>query len=42
MPIYYGDLFYKFKTIVGKQNFSDKFNKIIKRYIKVGYNLDVM
>ena len=41
VPIYYGDLFYKFKTIVGKQNFSDQFNKIIKRYIKVGYNLDV-
>ena len=23
-------------------NFSDQFKKIIKRYIKVGYNLDVM
>ena len=25
-----------------KPNFSDQFKKIIKRYIKVGYNLDVM
>ena len=41
-PIFYGDLVYKFKRIVGKPDFSDKFKKIIKRYIKVGYNLDVM
>ena len=26
----------------GKPNFSDQCKKIIKRYIKVGYNLDVM
>ena len=41
-PIFYGDLAYKFKRIVGKPNFSDPFKMIIKRYIKVGYNLDVM
>ena len=41
-PIYYGDLVYKFIRIVGKPNFSDHFKNIIKRYIKVGYNLDVM
>ena len=41
-PIFYGDLVYKFKRIVGKPNFSDQFKEIIKRYIKVGYNLDVM
>ena len=40
--IFYGDFVYKFKRIVGKPNFSDHFKKIIKRYIKVGYNLDVM
>ena len=34
-PIFYGDLVYKFKRIVGKPNFSDQFKKIIKRYIKV-------
>ena len=41
-PIFYGDLVYKFKQIIGKPNFSDQFKEIIKRYIKVGYNLDVM
>ena len=41
-PIFYGDLDYKFKRIVGKPNFSDQFKRIIKRYINVGYNLDVM
>ena len=41
-PIFYGDLVYKFKRTVGKPNFSDQFKKIIKRYIKVGYNLGVM
>ena len=41
-PIFYGDLVYKFKRIVGKPNFSYKFKKIVKRYIKVGYNLDIM
>ena len=41
-PIFYGDLVYKFKRIVGKPYSSDQFRKIIKRYIKVGYNLDVM
>ena len=41
-PIFYGDLVYKFKRIVGKLNFSDQFKKIVKRYIRVGYNLDIM
>ena len=41
-PIFYGDLVYKFKRIVGKPNFSDQFKKIVKRYIWVGYNLDIM
>ena len=41
-PIFYGDLVYKFKRIVGKPNFSDQFKKIVKRYIRVGYNLDIM
>ena len=41
-PICYGDLVYKFKQIVGKPNFSDQFKKIVKRYIRVGYNLDIM
>ena len=33
-PIFYGDLVYKFKIIVGNPNFSDQFKKIIKRYKK--------
>ena len=37
--MFYGDLVYKFKQIVGKLNFSDQFKKIIKRYIN---NLNVM
>ena len=41
-PIFHGDLVYKFKRIVGKPNVSDQFKKIVKRYIRVGYNLDVM
>ena len=41
-PIFYGDLVYKFKRIVGKPNFSDQSKKIVERYIRVGYNLDIM
>ena len=40
-PIFYGDLVYKFKRIVGKPSFSDQFKKIVKRY-RFGYNLDIM
>ena len=42
MERYHVDLVYKFKRIVSKPNFSDRFKKIIKRYIKVDNNLDVM
>ena len=41
-PIFYCDLVYKFKQVVGKPNFSDQFKKIVKRYMRVGYNLYVM
>ena len=41
-PIFYGDVVYKFKRNVGKSNFSDQIKKIVKRYIRVGYNLDIM
>ena len=40
--IFYGDLVYEFKGIVGKPNFSDQLKKIVKHYIRVGYNLDIM
>ena len=39
-PIFYGDLVYKFKRIVGKPDFSDQFKRIVKRYIRVGCSLD--
>ena len=42
VPIFYGDLVYKFKRIVGKPNSSDQFKKIVKRYIRVGYYLDCL
>ena len=41
-PIFYDDLVYNFKRIVGQPNFSDQFKKISKRYKKVEYNLDIM
>ena len=41
-PVFYGDLLYKFKKILGKPNFSEKFKKIILRYKKSGYNLEIM
>ena len=41
-PIFYGDLVYKIKRIVEKPNFSDQFKNIIKRYKKVGCNLETM
>ena len=34
-PIFYGDLVYKFKRIVGKPNFSDEFKTILKRCKKL-------
>ena len=39
---FYGDLVYKFKKIVGKLNFSTQFKKIIKRYTRLGYNMNIM
>ena len=36
-PIFYGDLVYKFKRIVGKPNFSDQLKKIVKCYTYKGW-----
>ena len=38
-PIFYGDLVYKFKQIVGKPYFSDQFKNIVKRYILLNKSL---
>ena len=41
-PEFYGDLVYKFKKIRGMTDFADQFRKIIMRYKRIGYNLNVM
>ena len=41
-PEFYGDLLYKFKKIVGKVDFCDQFRKIIVRYKRIGYNINIM
>ena len=41
-PEFYGDLVYKFRKIIGKNDFPYHFNKIIVRYKKIGYNVDVL
>ena len=41
-PEFYGDLVYKFKKIRGMTDFSDQLRKIIMRYKRIGYNLNVM
>ena len=40
-PDFYGDLMYKLKKIVGSNNFSAQFIKIISHYTKIGYNFNV-
>ena len=40
-PEFYGDLVYKLKKIVGSNNFSVQFIKIISYYKKIGYNINV-
>ena len=41
-PEFYGDLVYKFRKIIGKNDFPYHFKKIIVRYKKICYNLDVL
>ena len=41
-PDFYGDLVYKLKMIVGSDNFSAQFFKIISHYKKIGYNINVL
>ena len=41
-PEFYGDLVYKFRKIIGKNDFTYHFKKIIVRYKKIGYNINVM
>ena len=41
-PEFYGDLVYKFKKLIRRNSFSFQFRKIITRYRRIGYNLNVM
>ena len=41
-PEFYGDLVYKFRKIIGKNDFPYHFKKIIVRCKKIGYNVDVL
>ena len=41
-PEFYGDLVYKFKKIVGRADFSYQFRKIIVRYKRIGYIINIM
>ena len=37
-----GDLVYKFRKIVGRNDLSEQFKKITVRYERIGYNMNVM
>ena len=41
-PEFYGDLVYKFRKIIGKNDFPYHFKKKIVRYKKIGYNINVL
>ena len=41
-PEFYSNLVYKFKKIVGRVDFSDQFRKIIVRYKRIEYNINIM
>ena len=41
-PEFYGDLVYNFRKIIGKNDFPYHFKKIIVRFKKIGYNIDVL
>ena len=41
-PEFYGDLMYKFRKIIGRNDFPYHFKKIIVRYKKIGCNIDVL
>ena len=41
-PDFYGDLLYKFRTIVGNDDFSTRFRNITIRYKQMFYSMNVM
>ena len=41
-PEFYGDLVYKFKKLIGNPNFSNIFKRIVNRFNRAGYTLDIV
>ena len=41
-PEFYGDLVYKFKKIIGNPIFSNLFKRILNRFKRAGYSLNIM
>ena len=41
-PIFYGDLVYKWKKVVGSYNLSAQLIKIISHFKMIGYNINVL
>ena len=41
-PEFYGDLVYKIRKIIGKNDFHYHFKKVIVRCKKIGYNIDLL
>ena len=41
-PKFYGNLVYKFKKIIGNPNFYNLFKRIVNRFKRAGYSLDIM
>ena len=39
---FYGDLVYKFKKIIGNPNLSDLFKRIVNRFKRAGYTLEII
>ena len=41
-PEFYGDLVFKFRKLIGKNDYYYQFKKIILRHKKIDYNIDVL
>ena len=41
-PEFYGDLVYKFKKVIRNPNFCNLLKRIVNRFKRVGYPLDIM
>ena len=41
-PEFYGDLVYKFKKIIGNPKISNLLKRIVNRFKRAGYSLDIM